>query len=92
MEGIGEKALVYGLLLKSTVSLFFCVFGVDCNYTDNLESRFWDGKWVKKGVYYLKILVKSDVLNVSHQLLINKISSFKNLLIAVLHYAFILNY
>lgn len=50
MGGIGEKALVYGLLLKSTVSLFFCVFGVDCNYTDNLENRSWGEKWGKAGV------------------------------------------
>lgn len=44
MEEIGEKALAYGLLLKSTVFSFFYVFRVDCNYTDNLKNRFWGEK------------------------------------------------
>ena len=50
MVGIGEKTFVYGLLLKSVVSSFFCVFGVDCNYTDNLENRFPAEKGAKTGV------------------------------------------
>lgn len=33
MERIGEKGRIHGHLLKSAVSLFFCVFGVDCNDT-----------------------------------------------------------
>ncbi len=28
--------------------LVFCVFGVDCNYTDNLENRLWVEKWQKR--------------------------------------------
>ena len=27
--------------------LVFCVFRVDCNYTDNLENRLWIEKWQK---------------------------------------------
>lgn len=49
MEEIGEKALAYGLLLKSTVFSFFYVFRVDCNYTDNLENQLWVEKWQKRG-------------------------------------------
>ena len=53
MEGIGEKALVYGLLLKSVVSSFFCVFGADCNYTDNLKKPIYGMKFGKKRGYSL---------------------------------------
>ena len=50
MEGIGEKVRIHGLLLKSDVFSFFCVFEVDCNYTDNLKNRSWGEKWAKTGV------------------------------------------
>lgn len=39
MEGIGEKALIHGFLLKPTVSLFSAFSGVDCNYTGNLKKQ-----------------------------------------------------
>lgn len=47
MVGIGEKTYLW---TSSEIRRFlvFCVFGVDCNYTDNLENRLWVEKWQKR--------------------------------------------
>ena len=46
MERIGEKGRIHGHLLKSAVSLFFCVFGVDCN--DTVKNTILSGSPAKK--------------------------------------------
>ena len=46
MERIGEKGRIHGHLLKSAVSLFFCVFGVDCN--DTVKKTILSGSPAKK--------------------------------------------
>ena len=46
MEGIGEKALIHGLLLKSTVSLFSAFLGQTATTQTTWKTDF-DLKWVK---------------------------------------------
>lgn len=48
MEEIGEKTCLWAFI-EIRRFLIFCVFRVDCNYTDNLENRLWVEKWQKRG-------------------------------------------
>lgn len=50
MVGIGEKSPYSWAFIEIRRFLVFCVFGVDCNYTDNLENRFLAKKGSKTGV------------------------------------------
>ena len=49
MVGIGEKALVYGLLLKSTVSLFSAFLGQTATTLTTWKTDFWPKKGQKQG-------------------------------------------
>lgn len=50
MEGIGEKALVYGLLLKSVVSSFFAFSEQTATTQTTWQIDFWPKKEQKQGV------------------------------------------